>query len=90
MDDLTEKVARAICRASGGCKYFGSKCNTGRCSVSPEQAQAAIRAVLDGMSDEYEGCRLEVPARGINGGTGSATAMMHWTDLIDEMRKRYD
>lgn len=54
MDDLTEKVARAICKASGRCKYIGPKCNTGRCDVSPEEAKAAIRTMIDELRKPYD------------------------------------
>jgi hypothetical protein len=40
-----EGVARAICKAQGLCKYVGPRCNTSRCTVTPQTAQAAIQAV---------------------------------------------
>lgn len=82
MDNLTKTVARAICKASGRCKYIGPKCNTGRCDVSPEQAQAAIRAVLDGIREPDEAMVRE--------GIDWNTTPEKWRAMIDELRNRYD
>jgi|HubBroStandDraft_1064217.scaffolds.fasta_scaffold01033_5 hypothetical protein len=43
-DRAVEAVARAACKSSGRCKYIGDRCNTVRCSVTPDEARAAILA----------------------------------------------
>lgn len=44
MSDM-EPIARAMCQAMDLCKY-AEKCNTGRCSVTPDAARAAYLATL--------------------------------------------
>lgn len=46
-DSKVEQVARAICMEGGWCKYSGRKCNTGRCTISPHVARAAIAAMRE-------------------------------------------
>lgn len=55
-DKTVEAVARTICKMSGRCKYLGNKCNTGRCTVKPEEAQAVINTYLEAL--EVEGKRI--------------------------------
>ena len=95
MDNLTKTVARAICKASGRCKYIGPKCNTGRCDVSPEQAQAAIRAVLDGIREPDEAMKGVGHQKALAyldrfGGQSARDVGSVYTAMIDELREKLD
>lgn len=46
----SEMTCRAICRTLNLCKYIGDKCNTGRCSVSPEQVRVIRQAFASGQA----------------------------------------
>lgn len=47
MSEMIERVMRAACKGSGLCKYVGDKCNTTRCTVTPEGARAAVEAMRE-------------------------------------------
>lgn len=79
---MIESIARAICKASGICKYQGDKCNTSRCSIAPEGVKAGLevlrtptRAMLDGARD------WSIKKYGQGVGNDGATGC--WQSMVD-------
>lgn len=94
MDDMTEKVARAICEADG-CDPDGIAPSDSLTQESEvpwldyiEMAQAAIRAVLDGIREPNEAMK-NAAYIDAQQGLSLNPYRMH-TAMIDELRNRYD
>ena len=49
--EMVEKVTRTICMQTGQCKYHRNRCNTGRCTLSPDVGKAAIAAHTQALEE---------------------------------------
>ena len=93
MGDIVEAMARAICMTGGWCKYSGGRCNTGRCSISPEVARAALTAALDCMETPSNAMDLAGDNSFQWGGPEgaewleAADSTVCWKAMLDQLRK---